>query len=49
MCVYIQIEELRGVRLKDVCCGDQYTMALTRDGFAFTWGAGKVQPPQATV
>ena len=34
------IRELRGVELVEVACGQQHTVALGRDGRAYSWGLG---------
>ena len=35
-----KIDTLCNVGIKKVCCGTQYTVALTKDGRVFTWGQG---------
>lgn len=36
-----KIDLLQGQNIKKVCCGAQFSVALTKDGKIFTWGQGK--------
>lgn len=33
------VEKLQGVDIADVKCGDQFSVALTKDGKLYTWGS----------
>ncbi|PVD19395.1 hypothetical protein C0Q70_19883 [Pomacea canaliculata] len=45
-----RIEALRGMNIRKVGCGTQFTVALTRDGRVFTWGQDRLigQPDSGT-
>lgn len=44
-----RIEALRGMNIRKVGCGTQFTVALTRDGRVFTWGQGMLQEELRTL
>lgn len=36
-----QITAFTGIKLKQITCGDEFSVALTSDGEVFTWGRGQ--------
>ena len=37
-----RVDGLCGLGIKKICCGTQFTVAMTKDGRAFTFGQGKL-------